>query len=293
MLEDQGDREQRMSMNENMDAGCASEETGALCTEPFDPCPDGALLPRGIIRVAPEALAAKRLLDALPEPSPEHPVRIAAFDFDGTCISGSSPKKLVNALSRKGKLSLYKLIRIGFWGLAYKFNRPRDDEGVRTRVFSAFAGMSAKRVNEYLCDFYNRHVDPFFRMDADACMFAHLEAGHAVVVVSASFEPMIASAMIEHPIQFAMASRMKIDDEGRYTAEVDGLPTEGPAKLTVLQQFADGYFGKECWTLEWAYGDHFSDLRMLEAAKVPCAVTPDGKLEEAARDRGWQILDWE
>lgn len=272
--------------------GDVHEGTGAACADAFDPCPDETLLPTGVVRVAPEALAAERLITSFPKPSPQDPVKIAAFDFDGTCISGSSPKKLVNVLSRKGKLSLYKLFRIGCWGLAYKFNRPRDDEGVRTRVFSAFAGMPAHEVNEQLCRFYHDRVEPLFRMDADACMFAHLEAGHAVVLVSASFEPIIASAMTEHPIQFALASRMKIDDEGRYTQEVDGLPTEGPAKLTVLTQFADSYFGQGCWELGWAYGDHFSDLKMLEAAKEPCAVTPDGKLAEMARERGWQILDW-
>lgn len=262
------------------------------CSEPFGLCSDTGLLPHGIVRVTPEALASERLLSALPEATEGEPVRIAAFDFDGTCITGSSPKKLVNVLTRRRRLSLYKLLRIGFWGLAYKFNRPRDDEGVRTRVFSAFAGLPARKVNELLCEFYAQKVDPFFRVDADACMFAHLEAGHAVVVVSASFEPIIASAMMEHPIQFAMASRMKIDEAGCYTAEVDGLPTEGPAKLTVLQQFADAYFGAGCWQLDWAYGDHFSDLKMLEAAKTPCAVTPDGKLEEVAKERGWEIQDW-
>ncbi len=262
------------------------------CTEVPDLCSGESLLPKGVIRIAPEAIASERLLPALKPASADDPIQIAAFDFDGTCISGSSPKKLVNALGKRGKLSLYKLIRVGIWGLAYKLNRPRDDEGVRTRVFSAFDGMAAKTVNAQLCDFYQMKVDPLFRTDADACMYAHLEAGHAVVVVSASFEPIVASAMIEHPMQFALASRMKIDDEGRYTAEVDGLPTEGPAKLEVLQQFADAYFGKDCWRLDWAYGDHYSDLKMLAAAQHPCAVTPDKKLESHAQKLGWKVLDW-
>lgn len=269
-------------------------ETGAPASQPSpnDPCVEGSLLPCGIVRVAPEAIASERLLAALPHPSAHDPIKIAAFDFDGTCISTSSPKKLVNVLSRKRRISLYKLLRIGFWGLAYKLNKPRDDEGVRTRVFSAFAGMSAKRVNAQLRGFYEERVDPFFRVDADACMLAHLEAGHAVILVSASFEPIIASAMLEHPIQFAIASRMRIDAEGRYTAEVDGLPTEGPAKLTVLRAFADEQFGEGCWTIGWAYGDHFSDLKMLEAAEHPCAVTPDRKLKRVAEERGWKVLDW-
>ncbi len=259
----------------------------------FDFCPAETPLPTGIIRIAPEAIASERFMGDACAPTPERPVRIAAFDFDGTCISGSSPKKLVNELMRQGKLSLYKILRIGVWGLAYKFNRPRDDEGVRTRVFSAFAGMPAEQVNEKLCDFYQRRIDPLFRLDAEACMFAHMEAGHEVIVISASFEPIVASAMVEHPIKIALASRMKIDDQGRYTDQVDGLPTEGPAKLKVLRQFADRYYGEGAWEIGWAYGDHFSDLELLSAAENPCAVTPDGKLEEVAGHLGWKVLDWE
>lgn len=293
MLTFKRDGDVEMQAQGNTNNRSISMLENAACSEPFDLCSDEALLPAGIIRVRPEAIAAKRLLGPLKQPSADAPIKIAAFDFDGTCITGSSPKRLVNELGRKGRLSPYKLLRIGFWGLAYKFNRPRDDEGVRTRVFSAFAGLSAKKVNGLLCEFYNAKVDPFFRVDADACMLAHLEAGHAVVLVSASFEPIVASAMIEHPIQFALASRMKIDDAGCYTAEVDGLPTEGPAKLTVLKQFADSYFGQGAWELGWAYGDHFSDLKMLEAAQMPCAVTPDKKLKRTAEARGWRILEWE
>lgn len=250
------------------------------------------LLPEGIVRITPEAIGAKRLLSAIPQGSPENPVRIAAFDFDGTCISGSSPKKLVNMLGKQGMLSVYKLIRLGMWGLAYKFNKPRNDIAVRTRVFSAFAGMTAAEVNEILYTFYHKKVEPMYREDADACMFAHLEAGHVVVVISATFEPIIAEAMTEHPIQLALASRMKIDANGYYTTEVDGVATEGSAKLDVLRQFADEYFGKGCWVLEWAYGDHYSDLRLLESAQHPCPVTPDGKLEAVALERGWDILNW-
>lgn len=257
-------------------------------------CNSAALLPEGIIRVTDEAIAAKRLL---PEPLDQmsalkKPVTIAAFDFDGTCINGSSPKKLVDALGRSRKISLYNLFRIGLWGLAYKLNLPKDGLGVRGRVFSAFQGAPAAQTNSFLFQFYHKKIAPLYRADADATMQAHLDAGHVVVVVSASFEPIIAAAMLDHPIQFALASRMKINDQGCYTNQVDGLATEGPDKIVVLTQFADEVFGRGNWELGWAYGDHYSDVTMLEAAQHPCAVTPDGKLRRFAEAHTWTILEW-
>ncbi len=261
-----------------------------------DVCSRSTLLPSGIVRVSDEAIASERLLDSESlsheSLSNESLVQVAAFDFDGTCINGSSPKKLVSWLIRHGFLSSYKAFRICCWGLAYKMNLPKDAEGVRERVFSAFKGFSAIKVNDFLCRFYHQSIAELYRPDADAAMVAHLEAGHVVVLVSASFEPMIAAAMTDHPIQFALASRMHIDGNGDYTNEIEGLPTEGPDKIVVLNKFLNEYFGEGRWNLGWAYGDHYSDLDMLKAADNPCAVTPDGKLRRLATKLGWTILEW-
>ena len=84
----------------------------------------------------------------------------------------------------------------------------------------------------------------------------HLEHGHVVVCVSATFEPIVAKAMTCHPVQFGIATRMQIDDDGCYTDRVDGLPVEGAEKVVALKAFADELFGAGRWVLEWAYGDH-------------------------------------
>ena len=106
-----------------------------------------------------------------------------------------------------------------------------------------------------------------FRADAEAEMTAHEEAGHAVVCVSATFEPIIAAAMERRPIQYAIATRMRVDFQGNYTDEVEGEPIEGPEKVVVLRRLCDELFGADGWELAWAYGDHHSDRAMLAAAK--------------------------
>lgn len=283
----------RPSVSANVNTMNKGERTNRLLDKQTSSAPcgflKGSLLPSGVVRVCDEAIGAKRLLCDVPA---ARPVTVAAFDFDGTCISGSSPKKLVSVLSRHKLFGIYKLFRIGCWGLAYKLNLPSDPEGVRERVFSVFKGFPAILVNEFMYRFFCRKIEKIYRSDADAAMLAHIAENHVVVVVSASFEPIIASAMMSHPIQFAIASRMKIDENGNYTDKVEGLPTEGPDKLTVLKDFLNDRFGDGGWRLGWAYGDHYSDLEMLAYAENPCAVTPDKKLRRYAKRRGWAILDW-
>lgn len=67
-------------------------------------------------------------------------VHIAAFDFDGTCISGNSPVLLVRRLMKLGMLEKSVLARIMLWGIAYKLRLPQNESWVRGLVFRAFAG---------------------------------------------------------------------------------------------------------------------------------------------------------
>ncbi len=163
---------------------------------------------------------------------------------------------------------------------------------MRWLVFRAFAGRSFGETNEFLRDFYDRFIDERFRPDAEAAMRAHEEAGHAVVCVSATFEPIVAAAMERRHIQYAIATRMKADFQGNYTDRVEGLPIEGPEKVEALTRFCDERFGAGAWELAWAYGDHHSDRALLAAAAHPCAVTPDRPLARTANAEGYDILEW-
>lgn len=271
-------------------------EDSCASGEYADVCPRNSLLPDGIKRLTEEAICATRLMPADGSKlgaCDDGKVKVAAFDFDGTCLSGSSPKKLVDFFIKHYLISVYKMLRIGFWALAYKLNLPnKDPNAVRRRVFSAFKGFPAIYVNDFMCRFYHERIAKLYRADADACMLAHLDEGHSVVLISASFEPIIASAMGEHPIPIAMATRMTIGEDGCYTGKVDGLPTEGPDKIIVLRKFLDDYYGEGNWVIGWAYGDHYSDVPLLEAAEHPCAVTPDPKLRSYAEKHGWDVLEW-
>ena len=278
------------------------------------------VLPEGVVRVADGVIAAERLLACAPgaaaasgravgggegpqgapsapgDPVPGScptPVRIAAFDFDGTSIDGNSPVSLVRYLGLRRRLSFGTMLRIGLWGLAYKLRLPQDEARVRSRVFSAFKGKKVAAVNRYLWSFYDTEVDGRFRPSATAEMERHLAAGHAVVCVSASFEPIIAAAAARHPIQFAIATRMQVTPEGTYVNHVLGEPMEGPAKLEALTRVADERFGAGRWVLEAAYGDHHSDRALLAAAEHACAVCPDRPLSRTARERGYDVRDWE
>lgn len=220
-------------------------------------------------------------------------VQLAVYDFDGTCITGNSPVMLVRHLMRKRMLRPTEALKIGAWAFCYKFRLPQNESWVRSLVFSAFEGQPQSQVDDYLAKFYDDEIACRFRPEADASMLEHKNEGCVVMVVSATWDAIIARAMEKHPFQFYVATRMKVDSSGNYTRLVDGLPVEGQEKISAIKRFADGKYGAGNWELAYAYGDHHSDLPLLEAARTPHAVTPDNPLERAAKRRGWAILKWE
>ena len=219
--------------------------------------------------------------------------QVAVFDFDDTCIQGSSPSWVVNRLIFEHRISPITSIKIGFWGLAYKWHLPQNESWVRGQVFRAFEGKPREEADAYLVQLYDKYIDKRFRPQADDAMRRCAEEGCEVIVASASFEPLVLRAMETHPFHHQISTRMKVAPDGTYTREVDGRPIEGEEKLVALRHFCDGRFGEGNWVLEYAFGDHHSDAPLLASARHPFAVTPNKGLTKIAKCKGWPILDWE
>ena len=224
--------------------------------------------------------------------APEGKARLAVFDFDGTSIASNSPVLLVSHLLRRKMLKKRVVFRILLWAAAYKLRLPQNEAAVRGLVFTAFEGKPAAEVDAFLAEFYDERIAPLFRPEADAAMRAHAEAGDTVVVISATFEPIILRAMERHPFDNQISTRMSVATDGTYTRAVEGLPVEGEEKLAAVRRFGDSRFGPGNWELAYAYGDHHSDRAVLSAAEHPPAVSPDRPLARTAREKGWEILDW-
>ena len=220
------------------------------------------------------------------------PVKLVAFDFDGTALDGNSPVILVKYLVKRNMLPPTVVARIVAWGAAYKLRLPQNEAWVRGLVFRAFSRMPADDVDRFLRDFYDECVDKRFRAQADAAMRAWRDAGCKIVCVSATFEPIILQAMTKHPIDLQISTRMKKADDGTYTCEVDGEPVEGDQKMIELRRLANSLWGPGGWELVAAYGDHHSDRAMIGAAQQGFAVCPDRPLSRTARDRGYTVLEW-
>lgn len=239
----------------------------------------------------------QQYLDTVEAATPASPAvpergRVVVFDFDGTCIDGNSPVILVKHLTAKGMLSPRFVLGLIGWGIAYAWHLPQDEANARSMVFSAFEGQPVAKVDAFLRKFYDEKIERIFRPIAEKTMREHIAAGDTVVVVSATFEPIIKRAMEKHAFENQVSVKMIVDENGCYTRKVDGIPVEGVEKIERVKRFANARFGEGNWDLVCAYADHYSDIPLMEYAQKCFAVSPGPALRREAKKRGWDILDW-
>lgn len=120
-----------------------------------------------------------------------------------------------------------------------------------------------------------------------AAMAAHRAAGDRVVLVTGSFRPVLDPLMADLGADLALCSEPVIDALGRYTGDVP-TPMIGRNKTAAVRSTmaALGVDPARCA----AYGDHHTDLGMLQAVGHPRVIANDPALQAVAATAGWPVL---
>ena len=224
--------------------------------------------------------------------SETRPARIAVFDFDGTLISGQSGALLSRYLLSRGYLSPSQVTRLGWWGIRYVLHLPKRQEEPREIIFSGFAGCGAAEVRAVMDDFYEKVLVKRLRPRAVEEVNRRLGDGCVTLLVSATFEDIAARAAEDMRFDGYVATEMRLDQDGRYTGEVEGEVVAGLGKRHAVERWADARFGRGRWIVDYAYGDHYSDCDLLVEAANPYAGSPGHTLKRTAQRLDWPIVDW-
>ena len=147
---------------------------------------------------------------------------------------------------------------------------------------------SLETLHRHRADFVARWIEPIVAAGARALLASHRDAGHELMIVSATHrfvtEPI--AALLDVPT--LLATEPEIVD-GRYTGRFLGTPTYRDGKVSALRAWlrengrdlAGSYF----------YSDSINDLPLLETVEHPIAVHPDDDLRAIASRRAWKIVD--
>ncbi|MDO9087210.1 MAG: haloacid dehalogenase-like hydrolase [Anaerolineaceae bacterium] len=99
----------------------------------------------------------------------------------------------------------------------------------------------------------------------------------------------IASSVVE-PIAEAFARRIEVQAIGSPVETVDGRVRLVDGLVSSERKIKEVLQRLQVERVDYAYGDTFMDIPLLENAMHPVAVYPDQRLEKVAKERGWEIL---
>lgn len=116
----------------------------------------------------------------------------------------------------------------------------------------------------------------------------HKQNGAGIILVSGSFHGCLDPLVKKISADECLCSTIEIKN-GFCTGKILSPPVIGEGKKSVIKAFLKKN-NFENTSLCYAYGDHYSDIFMLETVGNPVVVGNCPKLLSYAKDRNWKIL---
>jgi HAD superfamily hydrolase (TIGR01490 family) len=219
------------------------------------------------------------------------PVKAAFFDLDKTVIAKASIAAFGRPLYRGGLINRRLVARAVVSQLIYLHLGASEQKLARVResMLTLTKGWDRAQIREIVREALEDTVEPIIYAEALDLIEAHRAAGYKVYLVSASPEDIVLPLAEHLGVDGAIASRVEVDDEGRYAGEME-FYAYGPFKAEAMRDLAEteGFDLAE----SSAYSDSYTDLPMLEAVGHPVAVNPDRVLAKLARERDWEVMQF-
>lgn len=195
---------------------------------------------------------------------------VAAFDFDGTLTHHDSVVPFLRRVAGTGRL-VTGLVRNFRRLVPAILRRDRDAlKALATKV--TFTGRQYDEIVRHADEFAAHVITDGLRADTVARLRWHLDEGHTVLIVSASYEPYVRVVGHHLGVHEVLATRLETVSAGSVTGRLDGRNCRGPEKVARLDQWLTLNETSRSEISLWAYGDSAGDRDLLAIADHPVWV---------------------
>jgi HAD superfamily hydrolase (TIGR01490 family) len=224
--------------------------------------------------------------------TPPDPTSAAFFDVDNTVMQGASIFHLAKGLHRRKFFTTREIVGAAWKQAYFRIMGVEDPEHVAEARASALAFIKGHSVAELEAlgeEIFDEAMAHRIWPGTRALAQLHLDQGQRVWLVTAA--PVEIATIIARRLGLTGAlGTVSEHVDGLYTGRLVGDMLHGPAKGEAVKALAEreGLDLSRCS----AYSDSYNDLPMLSLVGDPCAINPDAKLREHAREQGWRIRDY-
>lgn len=216
----------------------------------------------------------------------------AFFDLDKTIIAKSSVLAFGRSFYHEGLVGRSVIMKGIYAQIVYMLVGADEEkmERMRESMLALTRGWEQAKIARIVRETMEETISPIIYREALELFAEHRVAGRRVVIVSSSPVEIVRPLVDYLGVDDCIATRAEIDAEGRYTGEL-AFYAYGPHKSDAINAYARTY--DIDLDASYAYSDSVTDLPMLEAVGHAVAVNPDKELAAEARERGWEIRDFE
>ena len=207
---------------------------------------------------------------------------VAAFDLDGTLTEGGSVFRWLRWIAG-ARRTYFAALRLAVPLTVGAIRSGRAADNAKERLFmSLLAGRAETDVVEHSRAFILEHLGGRLRPKTLARLRWHLEAGHDVVIVSASPQMYVNVVAEQLGAHGALGTRLAADPLGHLTGGYLGRNCRGAEKM---RRFND-WIEQRQYSAEpivYAYGNSRGDRRLLRLATYPFNAGKMGRLGSLRR----------
>jgi len=214
--------------------------------------------------------------------------KIAAFfDFDETLLEVESGRLGIQWLWDRRMVPLGYILKIKVANFFYQRQLLSDERMVRIlltfykkRRFLDFAKGAE--------DFYREYLKPHLAPRILSRVHFHKSEGHLLVLISGSVRYLLEPVIKDLEFDYLLCTDLEVGPDGLMTGKSKGLVCVGHNKKKLTLKLAEN-IGLDLDN-SYAYGNHQSDLPLLEIVGHPHVVEPTQILKKVARQKSWPIL---
>jgi HAD superfamily hydrolase (TIGR01490 family) len=213
----------------------------------------------------------------------------AFFDFDETLLEVESARLGFKFLWEQHLVSFGFILRVLIANFFYKRHLVTDERmaAIMIRFYRK------KRLDEFAKGapwFYQEYLKPHLAPNILAKVQKHKSNGHIIVLISGSVRYMLEPVAEDLGFDHLLCTELEIGTDGLLTGNSDG-----PLCLDHTKKILAENIAKEIGidlSQSFAYGNHQSDLPLLELVGKPHVVEPTNLLRKIAEERQWPILQF-
>jgi len=215
---------------------------------------------------------------------------IAIFDIDNTIIQGQSQALFVQFLRKNGYMSFFYYISLMIWVIAYRLGLVSNPLRPMKYGLSFIRGKTINEADQILNKFFNTVMVKKIYPEVIKIINEHKKADRIIILVSNVPDVLVKKLADYLKIENYLSTVLEIKD-GIYTGNIIGDIMYGEQKLNSIKMFVELH--RLSFENSWGYGDHESDMFVLERVTHPYAVNPSKGLKVLSIRNNWPVLNFQ